>query len=239
VSKRKKQRKKDRKNIKRKKIFFNYKKDNGLLCKFIFSLYRHESRVVRNFLLGFLYRYLGTYCEFFSQTLRKIFTHYYRVSIGLYTHGCFSPGNFGTGITIGRFCSIAKSAVVLNANHPMNLKSSHGFFFNPSIGLAEKDFIPRTKTTIGNDVWIGHNAVILPSCSSIGDGAVIGAGAIVNKNIPPYAVVLGNPARVVRYRFSEEMIKKLLESKWWEKSFEELEVDYLSFQQPLESEQVR
>ena len=96
--------------------------------------------------------------------------------------------------------------------------------------------LKRTELTIGNDVWIGHNAIILSGVSSIGDGAVIGAGAVLYKDVPPYAVVLGNPARVVRYRFSAEKIEELLESKWWEKSIDELLPEIESFQKPLETE---
>jgi acetyltransferase-like isoleucine patch superfamily enzyme len=62
----------------------------------------------------------------------------------------------------------------------------------------------------------------MPIVNKIGDGAVIGGGAIINRDVPPYAVMVGNPARIVRYRFSEEKIQELLESKWWEKSIEEL-----------------
>jgi len=70
-------------------------------------------------------------------------------------------------------------------------------------------------TVIGNDVWIGHGAFILPGIH-IGDGAVIAAMSVVTKNVPPYAVVAGSPAKVVRYRFPEEQIARLIESKWWE-----------------------
>ena len=158
----------------------------------------------------------------------------------MYSHGgCFDPGKFPPGTTIGRYCSIAKSVVVMNVNHPMNLKSSHAFFFNPGIGYSKIDLAEYSPLVIGNDVWIGYNALILPSCSHIGDGAIIGAGAIVHKNIPPYAVVVGNPCRVVRFRFSKEIIDDLLASRWWEKSIEELADDLPSFQRPLEGDRIR
>ena len=116
----------------------------------------------------------------------------------------------------------------------MNLKSTHPLFYNPFLGYAEKDLLTRTELTIGNDVWIGHNAILLSGVSSIGDGAIIGAGAVVHQDVPPYAVMVGNPARVIRYRFSEETIGKLLEEKWWEKSFDELKPEFGIFQKPLE-----
>ena len=87
---------------------------------------------------------------------------------------------------------------------------------------------------VGNDVWMGDNAIILADVTEIGDGAIIGAGAIVKKNVPPYAVVVGNPARVVRYLFSKEVIDELLASKWWEKDIEELKLNIDEFQRPYE-----
>jgi acetyltransferase-like isoleucine patch superfamily enzyme len=82
--------------------------------------------------------------------------------------------------------------------------------------------------SIGNDVWIGQNAIILPSVARIGDGAVIGAGAVVTKDVEPYSIVVGNPARLLRYRFSQETIVKLQESRWWEKSVGELDLNYFT-----------
>ncbi|WP_140538245.1 DapH/DapD/GlmU-related protein [Mesorhizobium sp. B1-1-8] len=69
--------------------------------------------------------------------------------------------------------------------------------------------------TVGNDVWIGHGAIMLPGVA-IGDGAVVGAGAVVTKDVPPYAIVVGSPAKVIRYRFSEDVVAKLLAIQWWQ-----------------------
>lgn len=164
--------------------------------------------------------------------MRDIFAKYWGVRIGMYTHGsCFIPWTVDPDTEIGRYCSIAEGVRIINGNHPMGLKSTHALFHNPMFGLCP-DWIggPLNPTVIGNDVWIGANAVILPEVNRIGDGAVIGAGAVVNKDVPDYAVVLGNPARVVKYRFAEETIVKLLEEKWWEKDLRELEQDLAEFQ---------
>lgn len=221
-------------------IKFNKKRDNGIISKLIFRLYKIKFRFSRNFLLKIFYNYVGHHCEFHSKTLRKIFSHYFGVEIGMYTHGaCFIPNRFPPGTKIGRYCSLAVSSLILNVNHPMNLKSSHALFFNPACGYSEKDIATYTEVTIGNDVWIGANAIILPSVSSIGDGAIIGAGAVVNKNIPAYAVMVGNPARIVRFRFSEEVRNQMIESKWWKKSIEELLPDFKDFQTPIESTIIR
>lgn len=162
--------------------------------------------------------------EYFSVTLRRIFAKYWNVEIGMYTHGaCFKPWAVDPNTKIGRYCSIAEGVRIINGNHPIGLKSTHALFHNPMFGYCD-DWIggPLNPTEIGNDVWIGANAVILPEVNRIGNGAVIGAGAVVSKDVPDYGVVLGNPARVVKYRFSEETIAALLEEKWWEKDIDEL-----------------
>ncbi len=159
-----------------------------------------------------------------SQTLREIFAKYWGVEIGMYTHGaCFQPWVVDPNTKIGRYCSIAEGVRIINGNHPLGLKSTNAVFHNPVFGFCD-DWIgdPLNALEIGNDVWIGANAVILPEVNRIGNGAVVGAGAVVSKDVPDYGVVLGNPARLVKKRFSDETIAALLEEKWWDKDIEEL-----------------
>jgi len=164
--------------------------------------------------------------EMYSPTLRRIFSHYYGVEIGLYSYGgCFVPGNINRGTTIGRYSSFAANVRAFNRNHPLHDKSMHPFFYNPACGIVDKDLILWTRLEIGNDVWVGEQAVILPSCNRIGDGAVIGAGSIVTKDVPAYAVVGGNPARIIEYRFNDKRIRELLEMRWWERDIEEIRKD--------------
>lgn len=173
--------------------------------------------------------------EFRSTTLREIFAKYWGVEVGLYTHGgCFDPFMVDFKTKIGRYCSIAHGAQVVNGNHPLSFKGTSALFFNPELGMCDRLLIDLNPLEIGNDVWIGAHAVILPEVNCIGDGAVIGAGAVVNRDVPPYAVVLGNPARVVKYRFSEEVIAGLLEEKWWEKDLAELAENLEEFQVPFD-----
>lgn len=120
----------------------------------------------------------------------------------------------------------------MNRNHPMNFKSMHAFFFNPVLGYCREDIVEYIPLKIGHDVWLGHNSIIMPHVKEIGTGAVVGAGAVLNKDVPPYAVVVGNPARVVRYRFSQEKIEELLASRWWEKPIEELKPYLNEFLRP-------
>lgn len=170
--------------------------------------------------------------EFRSPTLRAIMKQYHGVTIGLYTHGgCFVPFSFGRDVEIGRYCSVALSARVITRNHPMEFPSTHAFFFNPKLRIVDFDRVERTPLRIGSDVWLGHNCIVMPAVREIGHGAVVAAGAVVAKDVPPYAVVVGNPARVVRYRFSQDQIRMLLASRWWERPLEELPVSAMN--QPL------
>lgn len=173
--------------------------------------------------------------EFYSQTARDILRGYHNVEIGMYTHGgCFTPGNFAPHTKIGRYCSIARDALSFNRDHPVDFKSTHGFFFNSKLHFCDQDKIEYNPLSIGHDVWIGSGAKILTPVSEIGTGAVIGAQAVVTRDVPPYAVMMGYPARVVRYRFSEDVIADLLASRWWEQDIDDLRPQMEEFSKPYE-----
>jgi acetyltransferase-like isoleucine patch superfamily enzyme len=134
---------------------------------------------------------------------------------------------------IGRYCCIAPRVETVIGTHPTkDFVSMHPAFFsiNNAIGFsyvnAQKfqeynyaDKENKISIIIGNDVWIGNNAKILEGVT-VGDGAVVAAGAVVTKDVPPYAIVGGVPAKVIKYRFSEEDIEYLLELRWWDKDEE-------------------
>lgn len=127
---------------------------------------------------------------------------------------------------LGAFCSVASNVFIGGAEHPTGWVSTSPVFQSiPNSGPSERFALlslPRGKMTIvGNDVWIGHSAIIKAGCR-IGDGAVIGAGAVVTKDVPPYAIVGGVPAKVIRMRFSEDVIEQLIDLKWWNFSREQL-----------------
>lgn len=207
----------------------------------LFQLYGVQSRIFRNWIRMVLLRMEGG--ELYSQTLRRIFREYYKVEIGAYTMGaCFTPTAMDRHTTIGRYSSIAFGVRTMNVNHHMEFKSTHGYFFNPRLGYCRQDLMKYTPLSIGNDVWLGSHSLILPHVKQIGDGVVVAAGAVVNKDVPPYAVVVGNPARVVRFRFPEEVIGGLLAERWWEKSIEELDMNeftrpFLSNSPPFEMDE--
>ncbi|HEV7257466.1 MAG TPA: CatB-related O-acetyltransferase [Bosea sp. (in: a-proteobacteria)] len=124
----------------------------------------------------------------------------------------------GDRLIIGRFVAIAQAAqfVMNGANHPMDGFSTYPFQMFGIEGAPDVTaHAHRGDTVIGNDVWIGREAVIMPGVS-IGDGAIIGTRAQVVKDVPPYAVVVGNPGRVVKLRFPEETIAALLAIRWWD-----------------------
>ncbi len=126
----------------------------------------------------------------------------------------------GDRLIIGKFVAIAQGAqfIMNGANHPMGGFSTFPFGtlgFVPGEPHGIEGDPPRGDTAIGNDVWIGREAVIMPGVN-VGDGAIIGAHAVVSRQVPPYAVVVGNPARVVRHRFDDETISALLAIRWWD-----------------------
>ena len=129
--------------------------------------------------------------------------------------------------TIGKYCSISHDVVIGLGAHPLNIFTTSPIFYrkeNPlKVQLINKDldFIETKPIFIENDVWIGARVIIMDGLT-IGNGAVIAAGAIVTKDVPPYAIVGGVPAKIIKYRFNEKIINSILETKWWEKSIEEI-----------------
>lgn len=120
---------------------------------------------------------------------------------------------------IGSFVSIANNVVVGGGRHPMEWVAMSPVFYEGRDSVKAKFSRhrrePARRVVIGNDVWIGRSAIVLPGVE-IGHGAVVGAGAVVTKPVAPYAVVAGNPARLIRYRFEANVIERLLASRWWD-----------------------
>lgn len=132
----------------------------------------------------------------------------------------------GDKLIIGKFCQIADGVefVMNGANHQMNAVSTFPFYTLEGWDMnapAMSDLPLKGDTVIGNDVWIGQNAVILPGVH-IGDGAIIGANSVVGSDVDPYTIVVGNPAKVLRKRFDDELIELMLHLKWWDKSINEI-----------------
>ena len=128
-------------------------------------------------------------------------------------------------LIIGNYCSIGSGVTFImggNQGHRADWVSTFPFHFQANIFKeASNAYIKSGDTTIGHDVWIGSEAMIMAGVS-IGDGAIIASRAVVTKDVPPYAVVGGNPAKVLKYRFDEEKIKVLLDLQWWHWSEEKI-----------------
>lgn len=164
--------------------------------------------------------------EFFSYTARQLMQQHHGLDIGAYSYGCFDYNRFSGGALIGRYASIARSVRSYRRNHPAQGLSTHPMFYNEKYGAPEGQLTPSTGLVIEHDVWIGAHAVILPGCQRIGIGAIVGAGAIVTKDVEPYSIVAGNPARKIRARFDAETVKRILRSRWWENSHPTLQSSY-------------
>lgn len=160
--------------------------------------------------------------EYENLELRRWFARDFGVEVGLYSYGCFDRWRIPARTRIGRYCSFAKTARVLDANHPFDALSTHPFLYERRFGLVDKDLIDPEWIVIEDDVWVSHNATITPGCKHIGRGAIIGAGAVVTKDVPAYAIVVGMPATVIRYRFPPEMQAAIEASRWWEMDKAEL-----------------
>lgn len=133
----------------------------------------------------------------------------------------------GDVLRIGKFCALARGTKFLmnGGNHRTQAISTYPFSIMGGDWAnrleAENDFPHKGDTIIGNDVWTGWNSTILPGVT-VGDGAVIGASAVVTKDVPPYAIVGGNPARVIRMRFEDSVIEQLLSLGWWNWEIEKI-----------------
>ncbi len=143
--------------------------------------------------------------QFTSVTLRRVLDEHHGVVVGAYSYGSLlQPGMADRSTTIGAYVSIGPNVRRFGAAHPIDSLSMHPYWYNPKLGFADAEAdVPRTACTIGNDVWIGANVTILPACDRIGDGAVIGAGAVVTRPVDDFTIVAGNPARVIGERLTE------------------------------------
>lgn len=175
--------------------------------------------------LGYLYS------KFFKRVVRgtSILNSYIDKTAKVYSGSTFYNSKLGrysyvgydsevVNCEIGSFCSIANGFIAGGAKYPLEWLSTSPVFYDVSGGtnyhLGHLTIDPTVRTYIGNDVWIGSRAIILQGVH-IGTGAVVGAGAVVTKEVPSYAVVAGCPAKIIKYRFDSDIICRLLKSEWW------------------------
>ncbi|GAX91984.1 CatB-related O-acetyltransferase [Effusibacillus lacus] len=152
-------------------------------------------------------------------------SHYSIYEVGDWTYGTPQIYSYGDGTTlrIGKFCSMADGVILmLGGEHRSDWVTTYPF--NPIFPEADQyKGHPKTKgdINIGHDVWIGKDALIL-SGVTIGNGAVIGARSVVTRNVPPYAIVGGNPAKIIRFRFPQDVIDELQKIAWWNWNLEQI-----------------
>ena len=171
----------------------------------------------------------------------KNFIHNPNIQVGDYTYydGRDKPESFEltnvvfaltSKLFIGRFCQLAYGTkfVLSDANHPMEGFSTYPFYVYGTVGKGSADWggyepnlTDKGDTIVGNDVWCGHESLLMPGVT-VGNGAIIGSRAVVTKDVPPYAIVGGNPAKVLKFRFPENVIKELQEIEWWNWEYEKI-----------------
>ena len=157
------------------------------------------------------------------------------LQLGAYS---YAVSGYYFGVEIGRYCSIGEGVQIGRHSHPLDFGSTSPLFYtekrnvlgqavNHKSADSEYSFRPNRAPTvfkptkIGNDVYIGHDAFIMPGIN-VGDGAIIGARSVVTKDIPSYSIVAGVPAKIIRQRFTQEIIDELTRTKWWKFSLKQL-----------------
>lgn len=167
-----------------------------------------------------------------SKTLRRILWHQFGVQAEAWSYGgLHEPGKAVAGVVIGRYANVARE-VSHGHNHPSYRLAMSPVFYDPQWRFTDRWTIELAGLEIGADAWIGSQVVIVETCRRIGIGAIVGAGSVVTRDVPDFAIVVGAPARVVRYRFPEEVQKRILDSRWWLHTPVELARFRDAFQEP-------
>ena len=188
---------------------------------------------------------ISLFSSFFNSKIGKYsrvfaFSKISDVQIGSYSY--ISYWCIVNNCSIGNYCSLARGVKIGLGKHPSNFLSTSPIFYSINNPLKKsfiqsQKFVEFEKTIIGNDVWIGVNALILDGVK-IGDGVIIGANAVVTKDVPAFAIVVGSPAKIIRYRFSDKIIENLLRIKWWDKEAADLQSSIKLFQNEADDDTI-
>lgn len=215
--------------------YANHQYLNGMnkIMKYSDIYFKIKNKRLQNLLLTHIVRKEGGYP--FSQTIREIFKRKHNIDIGYGSYGCFDYSHLRPNITIGNYCSFGPGVRIFRANHRMDLFTTHPIAYGELCNSTPLSTITQKELVIGHDVWIGANSIILPGCEKIGDGAIIGAGSIVTKDILPYSIVVGNPAHLLRKRFKDTTIAALEKTEWWNLNYQELNIKMKDIQVLVET----
>lgn len=181
-------------------------------------------------LRSFFWRFMGVdYEQFLQKTDYVLLKHdkFTNKGVGTYDNGAKVWRWSEEELIIGKYCSIANNVnfIIDDGFHSLSPITSYPFINNltnnPELLEIKKLLVQKKGIRINNDVWIGMNAVILPGVS-IGNGAIVGAGCVVTKDVPDYAIVVGVPAKIIKMKYSDKVIRALLEISWWDWSTEKI-----------------
>jgi len=163
----------------------------------------------------------------------------YLENVHLDDYSYTGPWSIIQNTQIGKFSNLAAALRIGPTDHPMDRASLHHFTYRRRMyGFREEDdrdfFKKRVSriTSLGHDTWVGHGVIIMPEVT-VGTGAVIGAGAIVTKDIPPYTIAVGSPARVIKDRFSPEIAADLMRIAWWDWTYQKIDAHLEDFSLPI------
>ncbi len=178
-------------------------------------IYRLGPESLRRSLMAVIWRLEGGQLR--SGTTRRLLKDCHGVNVGAFSYGSLLvPGMAQAGTTIGRYVSIGPNVRRYNTHHPIDAASLHPYWYNPILRFSGPSHdMPRTAIVIDDDSWIGANVVILPGCTRIGVGAVVGAGAIVTRDVEDFAIVMGVPAKEKGKRLSPALREALLAARPW------------------------
>ncbi|GIX49810.1 MAG: hypothetical protein KatS3mg132_004 [Limisphaera sp.] len=155
----------------------------------------------------------------FSSSIRRLLSQYHGLEVGAFSYWPWwlKPSVFHRGTRIGRYAWVSHDVRTFTRNHPLDLLSTHGFFYNPELGKVSSQPVSFGILEIGHGAWLGPGVIVLPPARRIGIGAVVQPGSVVCMDVPDYAVVSGFPARQVGWRVQKSEVEHLLASRWWER----------------------
>ena len=183
---------------------------------FLSDMYLFFLRITKRKLTIGRGRYINFRCKFEQHVMILDNCRLFNSTLGSYTY--ISPGSILINSIIGRFCSIGPGVKIGLGIHPLHLVSTSPYFYDKNLkdSFSNRNYFDHfSNVKIGNDVWIGANVLIMGGLK-IGNGAVIAAGSIVTKDVEPYAIVMGAPAKFHRFRLPDDVILKIKDVKWWE-----------------------